>query len=162
MKTKTAIKIILSFLSLMTFLFGNSRVSFSRPGFMMQIPSSMAFEKHSPNLFTIDVGGEVVNFSSDFGRYSGACALKFQTKSGYNFGLSAISLADTAATNEVGLHVQKQIFEYGSVSISSGVHDFIYMSDGSDVIRVNDISFFRAEIGSGNILLFFILRFECR
>ena len=135
------IKIILSFLSVITLLFSNSRVSFSRPGSMMQIPS-MAFEKNSPNIFTIDVGGEVVNFSSDFRRYSGSFALKFQTKSGYNFGLSTTSLADSAAMKEAGLHVQKQIFKYGSVVISSGVHDFIYMSDGNDVIRVNDISFF--------------------
>ncbi|MBC8312210.1 MAG: hypothetical protein H8E72_07875 [Candidatus Marinimicrobia bacterium] len=125
----------------MTLLFSNSRVSFSRPGSMMQIPS-MAFEKKSPNLFTIDLGGEVVNFSSDFRRYSGAFAIKFQTRSGYNIGLSATSLASPAAMKEAGFHVQKTIFKYGDVVISSGIHDLLYMRDGNDVIRINDISFF--------------------
>ena len=37
---------------------------------------------------------------------------------------------------------QKTIFKYGGVIISSGVHDFIYLRDGNDMIRVNDISFF--------------------
>ena len=50
MNTELTIKIILSFLSAITLLFSNSRVSFSRPGPMMQIPS-MAFEKNSPNIF---------------------------------------------------------------------------------------------------------------
>jgi len=102
----------------------------------------MAFEKNSPNIFTIDVGGEVVNFSSDVRKYSGSFALKFQTKSGYNFGFSTTSLASPAAMKEVGLHVQKTIFKYGGVVISSGLHDFIYRSDGNAVIRVHDISFF--------------------
>ena len=135
------IKIMLTFLSVITLLFSNSRVSFSRPGSMMQIPS-MAFEKRSPNLFIIDLGGEVLNFSSDFRKYSGAFSLKFQTTSGYNFGLSATSLASPAAMKEVGFHVQKTIFKYGGVVISSGMHDFIYMRDGNDVIRINDISIF--------------------
>ena len=43
---------------------------------------------------------------------------------------------------EVGFHVQKTIFKYGGVVISSGLHDFLYMYDGNDVIRINDISIF--------------------
>ena len=139
------IKIFLSFLSVITLLFSNSRVSFSRPGSMMQIPS-LAFEKNSPHLFIIDVGGEVVNFSSDYRKYSGSFALKFQTKSGYNIGLNATTLpfskTDGSSMKEAGFHIQKIIFKYGDVVISSGLHDFLYMRDGNDVIRINDISFF--------------------
>ena len=43
---------------------------------------------------------------------------------------------------EVGFHVQKTIFKYGDVVFSSGIHDFLYKSDGNDVISINDISFF--------------------
>ena len=139
------IKIILFFLSAITLSFSNSRVSFSRPGSMMQIPS-LAFEKNSPHLFIIDVGGEVVNFSSDYRKYSGSFALKFQTKSGYNIGLNATTLpfskTDGSSMKEAGFHIQKIIFKYGGVVISSGLHDFLYMRDGNDVIRINDISFF--------------------
>ena len=125
----------------MTISFSNSRVSFSRPGSMMQIPS-MAFEKNSPNLFIIDVGGEVLNFSSDFRKYSGSFALKFQTTSGFNIGLTATSLASPASMKEAGFHIQKTIFKYGDVVISSGIQDFLYLRDGNDIIRINDISFF--------------------
>jgi hypothetical protein len=112
---------------------------------MMQIPS-LAFEKNSPHLFIIDVGGEVVNFSSDYRKYSGSFALKFQTKSGYNIGLNATTLpfskTDGSSMKEAGFHIQKTIFKYGGVVISSGLHDFLYMRDGNDVIRINDISIF--------------------
>jgi len=111
----------------------------------MQIPS-LAFEKNSPHLFIIDVGGEVVNFSSDYRKYSGSFALKFQTKSGYNIGLNATTLpfskTDGSSMKEAGFHIQKTIFKYGGVVISSGLHDFLYMRDGNDVIRINDISIF--------------------
>ena len=141
MNYKLTTKIILSLLSIMTISFSNSRVSFSRPGSMMQIPS-MAFEKNSPNLFTIDVGCEVLNFSSDFRKYSGSFALKFQTTSGLNIGLTATSLASPASMKEAGFHIQKTIFKYGDVVISSGIQDFLYLRDGNDMIRINDISFF--------------------
>ena len=141
MNYKLSTKIILGLLSIITVSFSNSRVAFSRSGSMIQIPS-MAFEKGSPNLFTIDVGGEILNFSSDFRRYSGAFALKFQTKSGYSVGLSATSLSSPTGMQEAGFHVQKTIFKYGDVVISSGIHDILYLRDGNDVIRINDISFF--------------------
>ena len=149
MNYKLSIKIILSLLSIITISFSNSRVAFSRPGTMMQIPS-MAFEKGSPNFFTIDVGGEVLNFSSDYRLYSGGFALKFQTKSGYNIGLSAISLASPNSMKEGGFHIQKTIFKYGDVMISSGIQDFLYKRDGDDVIRINDISFFTVFTNHSN------------
>ena len=125
----------------MTILFSNSRVSFSRPGSMMQIPG-MAYEKEHQNLFTIDVSGEVLNFSDEFQKYSGALALKFQSKSGINFGVTGVSLAEPDSIQEVGFHFQKTIYQYGNVIISSGLHDFIYVPKADDVIKVNDISFF--------------------
>ena len=141
MNLKITIKFIFSFLSIITFLFSNSRVSFSRPGDMMQIPS-MAFAKNNTTLFTINVGGEVVNFSSEFRKYSGAFSLKFQTQTGYSLGVSAVSLASPTGMKEAGFHIQKTIFKYGDVVISSGIHDFIYLRDGNDVIQINDMSFF--------------------
>jgi hypothetical protein len=141
MNLKMTTKLILSFLSIITLSFSNSRVSFSRPGEMMQIPS-MAFSKNHNTLFTINVGGEVVNFSSDFRKYSGAFSLKIQTKTGYNIGVSAVSLASPVGTKEAGFHIQKTIFQYGDVIISSGIHDLIYIRDGNDVIQINDMSFF--------------------
>jgi len=122
-------------------MFANSRVAFSRPGSMMQIPS-LAFEENSPNLFTIDVSGEVLNFDSEFRSFTGAFALKFQSKSGINMGLSGISLANPESMMEAGFHIQKTILEYGDVTISTGIHDFLYRRDGRDEILINDISFF--------------------
>ena len=149
MNYKLSLKIILSLLSIITISFSNSRVAFSRPGTMMQIPS-MAFEKGSPNLFTIDVGGEVLNFSSDYRLYSGGFALKFQTKSGYNIGLSATSLASPNSMKEAGFHIQKTIFKYGDVMISSGIQDFLYKRDGNSVIQINDMSFFTVFTNHSN------------
>ena len=122
----------------MTVSFSNSRVAFSRPGSMMQIPS-MVYEKEPENLFTIDVSGEVLNFSNEFQKDSKALALKFQNKSGINMGLS---LADPASMTEAGIHIQKTILEYGDVAISTGIHDFLYRRDGHNKILINDISFF--------------------
>ena len=127
--------------AIMACLYPNSRVAFSRPGSMMQIPS-MAYDKSSSDLFSIDVGGEILNFSSDKRKYSGSFALKLQTQTGYNVGFSLTSLADPGQMQELGFHIQKTIFKYGDVTISSGLHDLLYMRDGNDVIQVNDMSFF--------------------
>ena len=97
--------------AIMACLYPNSRVAFSRPGSMMQIPS-MAYDKSSSDLFSIDVGGEILNFSSDKRKYSGSFALKLQTQTGYNVGFSLTSLADPGQMQELGFHIQKTIFKY--------------------------------------------------
>jgi hypothetical protein len=57
-------------------------------------------------------------------------------------GFSSASLADPKKMMEVGFHIQKTILKSGDVTISSGIHDFLYRHDGNDEIRINDISFF--------------------
>ena len=135
------VKIIIYFFIIFGFLSSNSRISFSRPGKLMQTPS-MAFDKASSSLFSIDVGAEIVNFSTDYRRYSSSFALKFQTITGYNISFTGASIASPAGMKEAGFHVQKKLFKYGDVLISSGIHDFLYLRDGNDVIQINDMSFF--------------------
>ena len=137
----TTLKSMTLCLILLSLAFSNSRVAFSRPGDMMRIPS-MAYEKNSPTLFTVDVNSEILNFSSENRAYSGTVALNFQRKGGLNFGLTANRLSNPVAIKEAGFHFQKTVFKYGDVTFSAGIHDFLYMRDGNDVIRVNDISFF--------------------
>jgi len=102
----------------------------------------MAFSKEATHLFNIDASAEILNFSGDYQRYSSGVALSLQNKNGYNFGLTAVSLADPSGMSEAGFHIQKTLFKYGDVTISSGVHDILYKRDGNDVIRINDMSFF--------------------
>ena len=139
-KNFTLVKVLLVFFFL-SYNYANSRVAFSRPGNMVKIPG-IAYDKESTFLFSVNSGGEIVNVSNTFRRYTSSVSINFQNRSGFNLGFSAASLADPVGMNEAGFHIQKTIFKYGSVTISAGLHDVLYRRDGNDIIRINDMSFF--------------------
>ena len=58
---KTKISFILILITFLSTVIANSRVSFSRPGSMMRVPS-LAYNYSNPYLFRINASSEVVNF----------------------------------------------------------------------------------------------------
>ena len=118
----------------------NSRVSFSRPGSMMRIPS-LAYNMANPYIFKITTSSEIVNFEKE-NRKNGSLSIEMQNQSGLTYGLSFSKLIDATDSNEIGFHFQKLIFNHANVSISAGIQDIIYKNDNDKTLKINDMSFF--------------------
>ena len=144
-KYKKILILTLLSIGILNVAYANSRVSFSRPGNMMRIPN-YAFNHENPYFFSVGISSEIVNVSSEhisnYGKSSNSVYIKMQTNTGFTFGLTAGNIIDPRNVGEIGFHFQKSIFKHGDVSLSAGVQDILYRKDGSDVMRIDDISFF--------------------
>ena len=121
------------------FVEANSRVSFSRPGDMMRIPSV----EHSAlrRLLTINLSYEFLSSSQGNSNFSINLPKR---KSGYQYGISFVKPENPANSFELGFHLQKNILVYGNVNLDIGAHDiFLRMGNYSTIgFDTRDISFF--------------------
>jgi len=121
-----------------TMLFANSRVAFSRPTTILRTPSvNILDEEKTPYLFTAGFSTETVNL--DLPSLSTSLYLHTQTGNGFNMGLSYTSLADPRSKTdidadstssyvlptEIGLHMQKRIYQAGNIHIDLGISDIM-------------------------------------
>ena len=134
---KTKISFILILITFLSTVIANSRVSFSRPGSMMRVPS-LAYNYSNPYLFRINASSEVVNFYKE-NRKIGSLSIDMQDRSGFTYGASFSKLINN---QEIGLHLQKIFFNHGDVSISAGIQDILYNMNSGHSIKVDDMSFF--------------------
>ena len=116
----------------------NSRVSFSRPGDMIRIPSVNHYQ--SRRLLNINLSYELLSSSQGNSSFS----INTLSKSGYQYGISLVQPENPANSIELGFHFQKNMLVYGNVNIDIGVHDIFvrqgnYATSGLDT---KDISLF--------------------
>ena len=142
----------------------SSRVAYTRPGYMMKIPSSST--SRSPFLFQTGFGSEIHNFSPLNSAKGGYFNIE-TGKSGFLFGFSFTMAADTTqpaylegssytAPVEFGFHIQKRVYTYQDVSISIGLQDIVFQdTDESSQLSLNsdELSLFAVvssekEVGS--------------
>ena len=104
------------------FVEANSRVSFSRPGDMMRIPSvdHSALEK----LFTINLSYECLSLYQ--GQGNAGFSINAASKSLFQYGISLVRPENPANSMELGIHFQKNMLVYGNVNFEIGVHDILY------------------------------------
>ena len=104
------------------FVESNSRVSFSRPGDMIRIPSvdHSALEK----LFTINLSYEVL--SLDQGQGNTGFSINVINKSRFQYGISYVNPENPSNSVELGIHLQKNMLVYGNVHCDIGVHDILH------------------------------------
>ena len=131
---------IISIVIIISNVFPNSRIAFSRPGNMMRTPSQSYYE-NNPHLFHINASSEIVNFSKN-NRVNSSISIETQNSMGTTFGFSISKTTNTANSNEIGFHLQKIIFSHGNVSITTGIHDILYKPNGDETLKINDMSFF--------------------
>ena len=133
---------------------GASRVAYTRPGFMMKIPTSSVLK--APYLFRTGFGTELHNFDP----FNSAQGIYFDMELGRNFtfGFSSVQTADTTslallgATGytppvEFGFHLQQRVYTYNYISLSVGLQDIVFQnaeSNGGNGLRLNpeELSFF--------------------
>ena len=156
------------FLSLILFLGSiinaSNRVTYTRPGDMLKIPSSSL--SRSPYLFQTGFGSEIHNFSP-LNLSKGGYFNMETGKSGFMFGFSLTMAADPTrrdsldistytAPVEFGFHIQKRVYTYQDVSISLGLQDIVFQNtDESSQLSLNsdELSLFAVvssekEVGS--------------
>ena len=116
-------------------LYSNSRVAFSRPAVMLRSPGVSLYDDGKSPLFTAGFSTETVNF--DLPSLSSSVYLHTETNSGYNFGISYTALSDPRSSDdiaadstntyvmptEIGLHVQKRIYQTNNIRIDLGLND---------------------------------------
>ena len=145
-------KIILTLLSI-SFLYGGTRVAYSRPGLMMKIPTSS--NKKAPYLFRTGFGAEIHNFNP-FNTAKGVY-FDMELSRGFGFGFSAAMGGDTtkismleesqySAPVEFGFHLQQKVYSYNDISLSVGLQDIVFESEqtSGDMLSLNTslLSFF--------------------
>ena len=134
------------FIVLLSFLFSNSRVAFTRPGAFIRSSTYEAY--NADKLFAISLGSEVTSFG-DISSHSSSFAINKQNMNGTSWGLSYTALPyaginpDSVGVNldyEVGAHFQSNIYNTGASNITFGVHDVLLNAE--KVIALNDLSIF--------------------
>ena len=129
------------------FLDASSRISFSRPGDMMRIPSVDHFA--SRKLLTINLSYEFL--SSEQGNSN--LSINTLSKSGYQYGLSFLRPANTVDSFELGFHFQTNVLVYGNVNIDFGIHDIVLKqgTNSTNGLDTRDISLFAILSSNKNI-----------
>ena len=152
------IKKTFTVLFLLTMINGSTRVAYTRPGFMMRIPTSSIMK--TPYLFRTGIGSEIHNFNPM--NTSGGVFFDIELSRGFAFGFSAVKGGDTTrveklleSTNnppvEFGFHFQQRVYMYNDISLSVGLQDVVFesSSDTEGILNLNtDLLSFFAVLGS--------------
>ena len=123
-------------LVMVSVLLGGTRVSYTRPGLMMRIPTSS--NKSTPYLFRTGVSTEFHNFNP-FNTAKGAF-FEMEIGRGFSAGFSAVIPGDTTrlsklkesqynAPAEFGFHFQKRVYKYNDIAVSVGLQDVVFESE---------------------------------
>ena len=147
------LKKIVIIVFLFQFLYGSTRVAYTRPGYMMRIPTTSTMK--TPYLFRTGVGTEIHNFNPM--NTSGGVFFDIELNKGFGFGFSAVKGADTTRVEnllqsqynppvEFGFHFQQRVYMYNDLSLSVGLQDVVFesSSDKEGILNLNTelLSFF--------------------
>jgi hypothetical protein len=152
------IKKVITVLFLLTMINGSTRVAYTRPGFMMRIPTSSTMK--TPYLFRTGIGSEIHNFNPM--NTSGGVFFDIELSRGFAFGFSAVKGGDTTRVEklllstynppvEFGFHFQQRVYMYNDISLSVGLQDVVFesSSDLEGILNLNtDLLSFFAVLGS--------------
>jgi len=139
------IKYTIFFVLLITFVFSNSRVAFTRPGALMRLSN---FEPYDNNkLFSLVLGSEITSLGTIVS-HSSSFAYNKINMNGNSWGFSYAILPyagiyeEEAANNidyEFGFHFQNKLYSTGKSVITAGVQDVLVHQEE---ININDLSMF--------------------
>ena len=146
------IKITGIMLMILGVAFATSRVSFSRPGNMMNIPSGTNYI--DTDSFVMGASTDIYNFTI----FNQSSTVNFNTYLTHNInvGLTIGTLADPSndlmSSNfenpfELGLHYQHRVYSYKDISVSLGLQDLIFNSiSGFDANSMSIFAVFSSEL----------------
>ena len=158
LKNIIPIKTILGLVFFTIYLNGSTRVAYTRPGYMMRIPTTSTMK--TPYLFRTGVASEIHNFNPM--NSSGGVFFDIELNRGFGFGFSAVKGADTTRIEklltsqnnppvEFGFHFQQRVYMYNDISLSVGLQDVVFESSSEEeaILNLNtDLLSFFVVLGS--------------
>ena len=135
---------------LLSTIFCNSRVAFSRPGSFLRTPSEIAGSEY--NNYFIGLSSEIINTSNL--NYSRSINFESTTSGKFSYGLNFLThatnnVADLNPPSEFLFHFTKEIYRFNNLIINIGVHDIPIASDFSDPRPSLFLSFINKNITIG-------------
>ena len=113
-------------------MFANARVAFSRPGSVLRLPGTSSVSPY--NQYIVGFSGEATHYSDL--NYSSAAYVQGILTNGYHVGLSYntnhkfLKLGESSISNPyLSFHLHKSIFRGNNVTIDLGIHDMLYTAE---------------------------------
>ncbi|MBU0712732.1 tetratricopeptide repeat protein [bacterium] len=98
-----------------------TRVAFTKPGFMMKIPTSSIYR--TPYIFRTGISTDIYGFVDTL--ITRGVFFETDLSNTFKIGVTSIQGLGASPPVEFGLHFQKRLFVYGDISFSAGVHDLV-------------------------------------
>jgi len=98
-----------------------TRVAFTKPGYMMKIPTSSIYR--TPYVFRTGISTDI--YGSVDTLISRGVFFETDLSSSFKIGVTSIQGLGSAPPVEFGIHFQKRLFVYGDISFSAGIHDLV-------------------------------------
>jgi tetratricopeptide (TPR) repeat protein len=98
-----------------------TRLSFSRPSYMMRIPVSSIYR--TPYVFRTGFSTDVYGFADTL--IAKGVFFESDLTNSFKLGFSAVQGVTSTRPIEFGLHFQQRVFVYGDISFSLGMHDLV-------------------------------------
>ncbi len=119
---KKSLPIILTLFLLSGLLCGQvTRVSFTKPGYMLKIPTSSVYR--TPYVLRTGFSSDVYGFADTL--FSRGVFIESDLTPTVKLGVTSIQGIGGNPPVEFGLHFQKRFFVYGDISFSAGIHDLV-------------------------------------
>ncbi len=98
-----------------------TRLSFSKPSYMMRIPVSSIYR--TPYVFRTGFGTDIYGFADTL--IAKGVFFESDLTNTFKIGFTSVQGVSDNRPIEFGLHFQKRLFVYGDISFSMGVHDLV-------------------------------------
>ena len=98
-----------------------TRVAFTKPGYMMKIPTSSIYR--TPYIFRTGISTDIYGFVDTL--ITRGVFFETDLSNSFKIGVTSIQGLSSSPPVEFGLHFQKRLFVYGDISFSAGVHDLV-------------------------------------
>lgn len=98
-----------------------TRVAFTKPGYMMKIPTSSIYR--TPYVFRTGICTDIYGFADTL--ITRGVFFETDLSNTFKIGVTSIQGVGSGPPVEFGLHFQKRLFVYGDISFSAGIHDLV-------------------------------------
>ncbi|MCF7797135.1 MAG: tetratricopeptide repeat protein [Lentisphaeria bacterium] len=120
--------LILLLAGLMMSASGQTQLSFSRPGLMMNIPTTSLYPY--PYLLRVGIGtqylGKTAAATQSTQVWNRGLYLETDITRSFRLGISTVQQSNSTAPTQLALHVQDRLLTYGEAAIGVGVSDIVF------------------------------------
>jgi len=109
-----------------------TRVAYTKPGFMMKIPTSSIYR--TPYVFRTGISTDIYGFVDTL--ITRGIFFESDLSNTFKIGVTSIQGVGSSPPVEFGFHFQKRLFVYGDISFSAGIHDLV-LKQGTKELNID-------------------------